>query len=165
MYGVELYAAVRLAAVDEGLSHHEAGRPFGIDRRTVKQMLSYSARVCPIICVSGAMGVALSGLSALRPESDAGQGAGRCCRSCRQKPPRVSGGTCNRQCRRDRAAISAPGRVTYIRHWEFETSLRRGPNIFSLPFGCFTTEPPEPLRGIAIASAPAMSADGRRAMS
>ena len=42
MYGVELYAAVRLAVVDEGLSHHEAGRRFGIDRRTVKRMLSYS---------------------------------------------------------------------------------------------------------------------------
>ena len=43
MYGVELYAAVRLAVVDEGLSHHEAGRRFGIDRRTVKKMLSYPA--------------------------------------------------------------------------------------------------------------------------
>ena len=43
MYGVELYAAVRLAVVDEGLSHHEAGRRYGIDRRTVKKMLSYSA--------------------------------------------------------------------------------------------------------------------------
>ena len=43
MYGVELYAAVRLAVVDEGLSHHEADRRFGIDRRTVKKMLSYSA--------------------------------------------------------------------------------------------------------------------------
>ena len=43
MYGVELYAAVRLAVVDEGLSHHEVGRRFGIDRRTVKKMLSYSA--------------------------------------------------------------------------------------------------------------------------
>ena len=43
MYGVELYAAVRLAVVDEGLSHPEAGRRFGIDRRTVKKMLSYSA--------------------------------------------------------------------------------------------------------------------------
>ena len=43
MYGVELYAAVRLAVVDEGLSHHEAGRRFGIDRRMVKRMLSYSA--------------------------------------------------------------------------------------------------------------------------
>ena len=43
MYGVELYAAVRLAVVDEGLSNHEAGRRFGIDRRTVKKMLSYSA--------------------------------------------------------------------------------------------------------------------------
>ena len=41
MYGVELYAAVRLAVVDEGLSHHEAARRFGIDRRTVKKMLSY----------------------------------------------------------------------------------------------------------------------------
>ena len=43
MYGVELYATVRLAVVDEGLSHHEAGRRFGIDRRTVKKMLSYAA--------------------------------------------------------------------------------------------------------------------------
>ena len=43
MYGVELYAAVRLAVVDEGLSHHEVGRRFGIDRRTVKKMVSYSA--------------------------------------------------------------------------------------------------------------------------
>ena len=43
MYGVELYAAVRLAVVDESLSHHEAARRFGIDRPTVKKMLSYSA--------------------------------------------------------------------------------------------------------------------------
>ena len=43
MYGVEFYAAVRLAVVDEGLSHREAARRFGIDRRTVKKMLSYSA--------------------------------------------------------------------------------------------------------------------------
>ena len=43
MYGVELYAAVRLAVVEEELSHHEAPRRFGIDRRTVKKMLSYSA--------------------------------------------------------------------------------------------------------------------------
>ena len=43
MYGVELYAAVRLAVVEEGLSHREAGRRFGIDRRTAKKMLSYSA--------------------------------------------------------------------------------------------------------------------------
>ena len=43
MDGVEFYAAVRLAVVDEGLSHHEAGRRFGIDRRTVKKMLTYSA--------------------------------------------------------------------------------------------------------------------------
>ena len=43
MYGVEFYAAVRLAVVDEGLSRHAAARRFGIDRRTVKKMLSYSA--------------------------------------------------------------------------------------------------------------------------
>ena len=43
MYGVELYAAVRLAVVEEGLSHREAARRFGIDRRTVKKMLRYSA--------------------------------------------------------------------------------------------------------------------------
>ena len=42
MYGVELCAADRLAVVGEGLSHHEAGRGFGIDRWTVKRMLSYS---------------------------------------------------------------------------------------------------------------------------
>ena len=43
MYGVELYREVRLAAVDEDLSHREAARRFGIDRRTVKKLLSYSA--------------------------------------------------------------------------------------------------------------------------
>ena len=42
MYGVELYATDRLAVVDGGPSHHEAGRGFGIDRWTVKRMLSYS---------------------------------------------------------------------------------------------------------------------------
>ena len=42
MCGVELYAAVRQAVAEEGLSHHEAGRRFGIDRRTVKKMLSNS---------------------------------------------------------------------------------------------------------------------------
>ena len=44
MYGVELYAAVRLAVVPEGLSHHEAGRRVGIDRRTVKKM--FDAQLC-----------------------------------------------------------------------------------------------------------------------
>ena len=43
MYGVELYAAVRPAVVDEGLSRHEASRRFDIDHRTVKKMLGYSA--------------------------------------------------------------------------------------------------------------------------
>ena len=43
MSGVELYAAVRLAAVNGGLSYHEAGRRFAVDRRTVKKMVSYSA--------------------------------------------------------------------------------------------------------------------------
>ena len=42
---MELYVAVRLVVVDEGLSHHEAVRRFGIDRRTAKKMLSYSAPV------------------------------------------------------------------------------------------------------------------------
>ena len=41
MYGVKLYAADRLAVVDEGLSHHEAGRRFGIDRRREKKMRCY----------------------------------------------------------------------------------------------------------------------------
>ena len=39
----ELYATVRLAVVEEGLSHHETVRRFGIDRRTVKKLLSHSA--------------------------------------------------------------------------------------------------------------------------
>ena len=43
MYGVELYAAARLAIDDEGSSHHEAGRWFGIDRWMVKKMPSFSA--------------------------------------------------------------------------------------------------------------------------
>ena len=43
MYGVEFYAALWLAVVEEGLSHHEAVCRFGIDRRTVKKMLSYWA--------------------------------------------------------------------------------------------------------------------------
>ncbi len=43
MYGVELYRDVRLAVVEEGLSEREAARRFGIDRRTVKKMLRYSA--------------------------------------------------------------------------------------------------------------------------
>ncbi len=42
MYGEELYAAVRLAIVDGGLSHHEAGRRFGLNRQMAKKMLSYS---------------------------------------------------------------------------------------------------------------------------
>ena len=33
MYSVELFETVRLAVVDEGLSHHEAALWFGIDRR------------------------------------------------------------------------------------------------------------------------------------
>lgn len=40
---MELYGAVRMPVVDEGLSHREAARRFGIDRRTVKKMLSDSA--------------------------------------------------------------------------------------------------------------------------
>ena len=43
MYGVEFHAAVRLAVVDEGLSHREASRRFGVGRRTIRKMLSHSA--------------------------------------------------------------------------------------------------------------------------
>ena len=43
MYGMELYAAVRLAVVEEGSSHSEVGRRFGIDRWTVTNMLNQSA--------------------------------------------------------------------------------------------------------------------------
>ena len=43
MYGVEPHAAVRLAVVDEGVSHREASRRCGIGRRTVRKMLSHSA--------------------------------------------------------------------------------------------------------------------------
>ena len=43
IYGVELYAAVRLAVVEEGMSYSAAGRRFGIDRWTVKKMLVSSA--------------------------------------------------------------------------------------------------------------------------
>lgn len=38
-----LYRDVRLAVVEEGLSEQEAARRFGIDRRTVKKMLRYTA--------------------------------------------------------------------------------------------------------------------------
>jgi transposase len=42
MYSVDLYRRVRLACHHEGLSSREAARRFGIDRRTVKKILSYS---------------------------------------------------------------------------------------------------------------------------
>jgi len=42
MYGVELYAQVRLACRVEGLSQREAALRFGIDRKTVSKMLRYS---------------------------------------------------------------------------------------------------------------------------
>ena len=40
MYSVELYAAVRLAVVDEDLSHHEAARRFGIERRCSRRRVA-----------------------------------------------------------------------------------------------------------------------------
>ena len=56
MYRVELYGAVRLAVVDEGLSRHEAGRLPSLDenaaiRRSVSSALSrlLSAPQCPPI--------------------------------------------------------------------------------------------------------------------
>ena len=42
MCGVKLCVAVRIAVVEEGLNHREAGRRLGNDRRTVKKMLSCS---------------------------------------------------------------------------------------------------------------------------
>ncbi|MHC4108863.1 MAG: IS21 family transposase [Planctomycetota bacterium] len=42
MYGVELYARVRRACRVDGLSHREAAREFGIDRKTVAKMLAFS---------------------------------------------------------------------------------------------------------------------------
>jgi transposase len=43
MYGMEPYDIVRLAVTHEGLSHREAARRFGIDPRTVKKMMTFSA--------------------------------------------------------------------------------------------------------------------------
>lgn len=40
---MELSREVRLAVVEQRPSHREAARRFGIERRTVKKMLSYSA--------------------------------------------------------------------------------------------------------------------------
>jgi transposase len=42
MYAVDLYRLVRLACRHEGLSHREAARRFGIDRKTVSKMLAFS---------------------------------------------------------------------------------------------------------------------------
>ncbi len=42
MYEVDLYRRVRLACHHEGLSRREAGRRFGIDRKTVAKMLAFS---------------------------------------------------------------------------------------------------------------------------
>ena len=42
MYRVDLYARVRRACRVEGMSTHEASRVFGLDRKTVRKMLSFS---------------------------------------------------------------------------------------------------------------------------
>ena len=42
MYRVDLYARVRRACRVEGMSTHEASRMFGVDRKTVRKMLSFS---------------------------------------------------------------------------------------------------------------------------
>ena len=42
MKSVDLYARVRRGVVIDGLSRREAGRLFGIDRRTVDKMLRFS---------------------------------------------------------------------------------------------------------------------------
>jgi transposase len=43
MYRVELYGRVRRACHVEGMSVREAARVFGLDRKTVRKMLVYSA--------------------------------------------------------------------------------------------------------------------------
>ena len=42
MYQVEMYARVRRACRVEGMSTREASRVFGLDRKTVRKMLSFS---------------------------------------------------------------------------------------------------------------------------
>ena len=42
MYRVDLYARVRRACRIEGMSSREASRVFGVDRKTVRKMLSFS---------------------------------------------------------------------------------------------------------------------------
>ena len=42
MYRVDLYARVRRACRVERMSVHEASRVFGVDRKTVRKMLSFS---------------------------------------------------------------------------------------------------------------------------
>ena len=42
MYRVEMYARVRRACRVEGMSTREASRVFGVDRKTVRKMLSFS---------------------------------------------------------------------------------------------------------------------------
>ena len=42
MYWVEMYARVRRACRVEGMSTREASRVFGLDRKTVRKMLSFS---------------------------------------------------------------------------------------------------------------------------
>ena len=54
MYRVELYARVRRACHVEGMSTREASRVFGVDRKTVRKMLSFSVPVPPIYLIRGA---------------------------------------------------------------------------------------------------------------
>lgn len=42
MYSVELYGRVRLACHVQGMNKNEAARQFGIDRKTVSEILVYS---------------------------------------------------------------------------------------------------------------------------
>ncbi len=43
MYGMEVYAQVRLAVMADGMSRREAARRFGIDRKTVDKICAHSA--------------------------------------------------------------------------------------------------------------------------
>ena len=77
--------------------------------RSMARATSYapSTRVCPIICVSGAMGVALSGLSALRPESDLRTGLQTA--PSRRSKQRVASSAC-RRCGSPGTRASSPPR-------------------------------------------------------
>ena len=55
MKSVELYGRVRRSVLIDGMSRREAARSFGIDRRTVDKMLSFS--IPPVIAAVSQLSV------------------------------------------------------------------------------------------------------------